>query len=168
MKTLKTLSIALTLAIVAAVTMQATYQYQLSQTTLNGAVTATATSVVLTSASKSTNATETPAVGQCLYVDYELMRITAISSTTFSVQRAFGQGTTVNGAATAHASGARVFTGACNRFQNQDPPLGTCLSANMTGPWVNVKTGNVWLCPADTNYVVTNTINITYNSPGLP
>lgn len=135
-------------------------QYILSYTTLNGAVTATATQLVLTSASAVATANvAAPAVGQMLYVDHEAMTITAISGTRVTVAR--GQSGTY---AAGHASGATIFSGPTNVFRNADPAFGTCTIASFgVWPWINVITGNVWRC-IGSKTVGTNVANITYNS----
>src|SRR3990167_5248499 len=60
----------------------------LSSTTLNGAISATQTTLVLTSASALAGSTfGAPAANQCLYIDLEMMRIVSMSSTTATVRR---------------------------------------------------------------------------------
>lgn len=121
------------------------YTFVLSNTTLNGALSATTTSVVLTSASASTGSSEgSAAVGQCLFVDRELMRITAVSGTTMTVTRALVGNSP-------HATAAVVYRGACARFQTNDPvPSGNLSCATQQpSPWVNVNNGNVWWCGPD-------------------
>lgn len=147
-------------------------QYILSNTTLNGAITSTgANSLVLTSASAfSASNVGAPAVGQCLYVERELMQITAISSTRATVIR----GTGGTGAAL-HPTAAVVFTGPCNAFKAADPvstagvsgslpSLKACTLASMgSRPFINVLNGNVWLCISSV-WTATNAMVITYNS----
>lgn len=135
----------------------------LSNTTLNGRISATATTLVLTSASASSGSTfGAPAVGQCIYIDLELMTITAAASTTFTVRR----GTTHRAA---HANSAIVLTGPCNQFRASDPPgisSGNNDCTQFVLPWVNANTGDSWWCdlqrPADAvaggGWSVTSTI----------
>lgn len=119
----------------------------LSATTLNGAINATQTTLVLTSASAGTGSTlGAPAVGHCLYVDMELMRITGVSSTTMTVTRA------VRGAAP-HATLAIVVTGPCSAgsyggFRQADPPflVGNQDCSVWINPWINTNTGDSFWC----------------------
>lgn len=78
-----------------------------------------------------------------LFVDREAMRVTAVSSTTITVQRGV-QGTRQ----TAHVSGAKVFAGPANYFGAVDPIVGTpCTSSLLTVlPRVVIPTGNVFTC----------------------
>lgn len=117
-------------------------QYVLSNTTLNGAITASATTLVLTSASASSGSSfGAPAAGQCLFIDNELMRIVSVASTTATVQRS-----TIN--PSSHANSAVIWTGSCGAFKAIDPPA---LGNNQTcsaqpRPWINTTSGNVWFC----------------------
>ena len=143
-----------------------TYQSAFSNTTLNGAINSTQTTLVLTSASAIAGSTYgAPAAGQCLYVadgtTGELMNITGVSSTTMTVRRSVTP--------SSHATSTRVFTGACSDFKKVDPPAGACVQASFPNPWVNAVNGNVWRCRG-TALTVTNAVAITYSSiaPGLP
>jgi hypothetical protein len=143
-------------------------QYIISNTTLNGAITATATTAVLTSASASSGSSfGAPAVGNCMFVEGELMHITAISSTTVTLQRgAVSAGSTVAG----HATSAVVWTAPCNAFKQVDPPAaltakGNQLCSTMPGPWINVNNGNIWWCNTAANtWAGTNYRVFTYGS----
>ena len=100
----------------------------LSSTTLNGAVSSTAPSFHLTSATG-------VAVGTILYVNREAMRVHAIDGTKVSVAR--GQlGTPVS----AHATAATVYIGSDDQFFAVDP-VGTAAEGYVT-PWINVLTGD--------------------------
>ena len=163
MKRLNTLILVVALLLVASVSQAQTI---VNNTTLNGAITSVgANSFVLTSASAITGATA-PAVGHCLYVERELMQITAISSTRVTVIRGTG-GTS----AALHPTGAVVFTGACGNFRNADPvgtspqaSLKACTTATMgVRPFVNTANGNIWLCKSSV-WTATNAMVITYNS----
>jgi hypothetical protein len=133
----------------------------LSSTTLNGAINATQTTLVLASASASSGSTlGAPAVGHCLFVDLELMRITAVSSTTMTVQRA-------SRGRAPHATSAVIITGPCSAggqfggFRQTDPPLvvGNQDCSVWVNPWVNTNTGDTWWCDHVTSVVsVTNPI----------
>lgn len=165
MNRLKTFALVVALLLVASVSHAQTV---LSNTTLNGAITsASQNSFVLTSASASSQATVgAPAVGNCLYVEHEMMQITAISSTRVTVIRGTG-GTPAN----LHPTSAVVFTGACSNFKAADPEksaglssLKPCTTASMgVRPWINVLTGDVWLCKSSV-WTATNAKVITYNS----
>lgn len=138
-------------------------QYSLSNTTLNGAIDNAQTTLVLTSASASAGSSfGAPAAGQCLFVDNELMRIVSIASTTATVTRARGVPT-----ASAHATLAVIFTGACGAFKAVDPPaLGNnAVCSAQPRPWINTNNGNVWFCNTSTNvWRGTNFATFTYNS----
>lgn len=115
----------------------------LSNTTLNGDITDTQTTLVLGSASASAGSSfGAPAAGQCLYIDRELMRISSMSSTTATVRRG-----TVN--RSTHANSAIILTGPCDQFKAADPPaIGDDQNCATWGvlPWVNVNTGDTWWC----------------------
>lgn len=133
----------------------------LSSTTLSAAITISQTTLVLSSASASTGSTMgAPAVGHCLYVDTELMRITALSSTTATVTRA------TRGAAP-HAASAIIVTGPCaagglfGGFRQTDPVfiVGNQDCTTWINPWINTNTGDSWWCDASSNVVsVTNVV----------
>jgi hypothetical protein len=75
-------------------------------TTVSTAQTATDTTLIITSASAATGSSfGSVAVGQQVFVDGEMEVITAVSSTTLTVQR--------RGNRTAHAAGTPVFIGPC-------------------------------------------------------
>ncbi len=77
-----------------------------------------------------------------LFVDRELMKVTAISSTTVTVIR--GQGS----AKTAHVSGAKVIAGPAAAFAQFDPS-GACTRTLLTyTPVVNTVTGTINDCTA--------------------
>lgn len=175
MKSILSRALVLGTLMLAVASVASAQQYTVSNTTTNGAITATQNTVVLTSASKSTGSSfGDPAVGQCMFVDGELMRITAISSTTFTVQRSYGAGANsdLQGPAP-HPSGAVVWTGPCNQaFKQSSPPLGsdgTNTSGNACStkpaPWIDVTTGNIFWCNTSNNkWRGTNYLPITYNS----
>lgn len=118
----------------------------LSNTTLNGAITSTATTLVLTSATKATNSSfGDPAAGQCLYIDREMMTIVSMSSTTATVRRGTRNRST-------HADLAIILTGPCSTglggFMQADPPnIGGNQDCTLyVLPWVNITTGDSWWC----------------------
>jgi hypothetical protein len=169
MKTLKALSLA-TFVLMAALAFG---QTSLTQTTLaadqgagpatlfGGAQANLSTIVSLTSATGVQQAFNSSTVVTWIYVDGELEGIlnTVPGSTTiFNVERA------QNGTRAAyHRSGAMVllgvmtpqFGGAAGSggFQSVDPPIGGgCTNANIgLVPWVNVITGDQWLCSTVSN-----------------
>ncbi len=155
-----------------------TAQQAANNTTLNGAITANATTAVLTSASAIAGSSfGAPSAGQCIYFadggqlagpnNGELARIQSISSTTVTLQR----GPSVGGStAIPHATLIRVFTAACAFFKKTDPPAGTCTQSQQPLPWINTLNGNVARCLGTGGWSVTNATAITYNSvaPGLP
>ena len=165
------LTIALALGLSASAFAQS---YTISNTTTSAAFTASATSVALTSAAASSGSSfGAPAVGQCMFIDGELMTITAIASTTATVKRSSKN-------AVGHPSGAIVWTAPCNAFKNADPPTFTPKGVGVNGaaanytqidcrtmpaPWINVQNGNIWWCNTKNNVLTgTNYAPITYNS----
>ena len=114
----------------------------LSNTTLNGAINSTQTTLVLTSASASSGSSfGAPAANQCLYLDLEMMIIRSVSSTTMTVTR----GTRNR---SAHATSAIILTGPCDQFKVVDPPtlVGNQDCTLFVLPWVNQITGDTWWC----------------------
>ena len=161
MKTLNTLLIAalfVILSVVQGFTQNA--QNILSNTTLNGAVTASQNFVVLTSATQLTVSTGGAiTAGFWLYVDREAMRVVSISGARVTVQRGTG-----GPFAAAHATSAVIFSAPAGYFQAADPPLLACTVATMQyRPWINVLNGNVWLCKSSI-WTATNKMPITFNS----
>lgn len=160
MKTLRLLITVLILALTVSPLYAANPAGVLSSTTLNGAINATQTTLILTSASASTGSTlGAPAVGHCLYIDTELMRITAVSSTTMTVQRA-------NRGAAPHATLAIVVTGPCSAgtyggFRQADPTflVGNQDCSVWINPWINTNTGDSFWCDHVSSVVsVTNPV----------
>lgn len=125
----------------------------LSSTTLNGAVTATAPSLYLTSASGVVE-------GTILYVDREAMRVTKVDGTKIKMQRGV-MGTPVS----AHATAATVYLGAQDQFFNCDP-VGTAQDGYVT-PWINVLTGDKFTV-SSTQWVKSSSeiANVTSNVTG--
>lgn len=163
MKTLTTYALAI-LLVIGLCAGSAHAQTMANSTTLSSAVTNSATTIVVASATGFT-------VGNYLYIigSNEAMRIRVISGTTITVLR--GQ---LGTAARAHPSSAVVITGAVNHFKNFDPDFnGICVAGSATPglnadyqPWVNVFTGTVWHCPVagSAAWVGTQRANITFNS----
>lgn len=179
MKTIRSLiAFAFTFALLLTVPLSA-QQYRISNTTLNGSINASQTSLVLASASASSGSSfGAPAAGQCLFVDGELMTITAMNSTTATVRRGSG-GTAASRAGTAtgpaaHITGAVVFTAPCTAFKSGPPPVSavsaSAKNANVScssypAPWIDVQTANIWFCNIPNNqWSGTNYAKFTYNS----
>lgn len=145
---MKKLIIALTLLTLAAVPVSA--QTYLTTTTLSAAVTTPTATTQAGNVINLTSAT-TAAVGGAVYIDHELMTITAISGTRLTVVR--GAGGTV---ATTHNNGATVIiapvaalTGVIPAFTQLGgrPLAGSCNPANYRYlPIVDTDSGNVHLC----------------------
>lgn len=112
-------------------------QTTINTTTLATAVTSvSATSVAVASAS-------TIAVGQQLYIDKEVMVVTAINGTQLTVTRGMA-GT----ASAKHASGRVVYSGPANYFV-QTSPSGACVLADQVYyPVINTTTGQFFNCSA--------------------
>ena len=140
--------------------------YTLSNTTLNGAVSLTATTFVLTSASAlSGSSFGAPSAGQCYFVDAEFGVIVSISSTTITVQRPFA-------GRAPHATAAVIFTGPCSAFKESDPPIpfsgGNADCTVQPSPWINIKNANMWRCnTVNSTWAGTNFAKFTYNSVPL-
>lgn len=161
MNTLKTLILSIVLVFVASI---ASAQTVLSNTTLNGAVTASQDFVVLGSASASSGSNVgAPAAGQFLWVEHEQMRILSMVGTRANVQRATA------GLQGAHATSAVVFTGPGAAFHEGPPPMKACTTATMgTRPWIVINPaspafGDIGLCKSSI-WTFTNLKPITYNS----
>jgi hypothetical protein len=78
-----------------------------------------------------------------LFIDREAMRVTAISGTNITVRRG-----TDGTAAVGHISGAGILLGRPDWFMAYDPPPGgACTTASTyVTPWLNIRTGDQWLC----------------------
>lgn len=135
-----------------------TYTYALNQTTLAAAVAdATTKTVTITSAAAQAGSSfGAVAAGQAVFVDHELMTITAIASTTLTVTR-----DPYNPAP--HANGAVVYIGPPSAFKTTDPPLGSCTASQNPAPWINVQNGNIWLCRSSA-WVGGNAAAVYYNT----
>lgn len=103
-----------------------------------------------------------------IYVDRELMAVTAVNGTTLTVVRGYS-GTV----ATPHQLGAMVLYGQLRLFYPNDPG-GTggfggvggasCTTANvLVTPWLNYRTGAQWLCST-----ITSTWVPGFNNPLVP
>ena len=110
----------------------------LTQTSLSAAVTASATTFSVASA---TNVSTSSA----LYVDKELMYVSAVNGTQVTVGRGeFGT------AAVSHASGAMVLVGVPSAFFTY-PPTGSCTASQTPAtPWVDIRTSAQYLCSSVT------------------
>ena len=156
MKTLRTLLICV-VAFVLWSARPAEAQRLLDNTTLSANLTATATSVAVTSGSAA-------AVGEFVFVDAEVMRITAVVSNTLTVQR--GQAGT---RAAAHDNTETVFIVAGGDLKTFDPSYGAdCTRGEGDAqvlPWINIRNANIWNCWPGVNYWNgTNTARLTHNS----
>ncbi len=138
----------------------------LVQTTLSAAMTATQTTARLASATGT-------AVGGWLYIDHEAMQVTAISSTTMTVNRSGTGNSNIN----THASAANVFVAtaaiAAQTFLPHETAVraGNCTPSNYQYlPIIDVETGDVYFCEyeaAAAAYRVWRVINIQgYNGAG--
>jgi hypothetical protein len=132
-------------------------QTALTQTTItaavngNGGYSGLSTSVDTTVALNSTTNINAPVNGVIqtyLYIDRELMGVTAINTTTkiATVNRGMNYTNVAP-----HVSGTMVLLGPNGAFQAVDPS-GNCTAAStLFTPWVNVVTGAQWLCSTVTN-----------------
>lgn len=124
-------------------------QNTIVQTSLSAAITANQTSFALASVT----GVQAPSyssglAGSILYVvewgqtKGEAMVVQSISSTTVTV----GRGRS-GSKATAHASGAMVLVATNPNWFASTDPIGSCVTASTyVTPWVNINTGNQWLC----------------------
>ena len=111
-------------------------QTEVTSTTLSAAVTASAQTITVASA---TNLT----AGNYAYVDKELMAIISVSSTTATVRRGLAGGVTPG---TMHASGVVVWLGAGDRFSASDVNGACTAGSELYLPHINTKTGNIYDC----------------------
>lgn len=115
-------------------------QNLLTQTSLSAAISATAQTFPVASA---TNITTSPAT--LLYVEREAMLVLAVSGTTITVAR--GQ---VGTPAVAHPSAEMVLAGRPDYFATT-APSGACTTATVyASPYINISTGLEWLCSSIT------------------
>lgn len=147
-----------TAALAVSFALPASAQTVANTTTLAAAVTATAQTMTVTSATGFT-------AKNYAWIDQEAVLITSVSGTTIGIQR--GQ---LGTAARAHANARRIITGALNHFQQTDPTTlnGTC--ARGVGeaawlPWINARTGVISNCAnGGTAWTQTLTVPLTLNS----
>jgi len=141
---------ALVAALVLAFSLPALAQTTVPTTTTSTAVTATAQQITIASVGSGATILQ---VGSYLFIDWEQILVQSCgattgscTSTTIQVMRGVG-GTR----AAPHASGATVTYGVGAMFQITDPPLGSCALATVQYlPWINIRTGNQWMCDART------------------
>lgn len=125
-----------TLLVVLALAAPVSAQTSLTSTTLSSAVTNSQSFVVVASATG-------VAVGGALYVDHELMKVTAVSGTRITVTR--------QQAPAAHAASSTVIVvpvaAVPLALTTVDPRPGACTMSNYQFlPIINTDSGNVWLC----------------------
>ena len=125
------------LAVLLGIPAMSVAQTQVDHTTFSTAVTATATSVILTANSSS-------AAGDYLYVEGEAMRLASnTSGTTWTVQRGRDNGATP---ARAHSTTAIVWTGAGQEYKDFNV-AGTCTASNERFlPHINTKQNRIFDC----------------------
>lgn len=162
---MKRIVIGLIVALLGAVPVSA--QTYLTSTTNSAAISASATTFVVASASGI-------AAGGALYINREYMTVRAVSGTTITVTR--GQAGTV---ANSHGASQTVIiipAAAIPTVVAQVEPAGTAgmgacdITAFQYQPIINVANGNVWLCrytgatQSFRRWAATNEVLITYNS----
>ena len=130
----------------------------LNMTTLSAAITNTTNTFGIASATGVTVPQNT--YNTDLYIGRELMTVIAVNSTTVTVIRGVG-----GSQAAAHPSGDMVLIGPPQAFPDFDPE-GTCSGTGATNPvqytpWVNLRTGNQWLCSTITKTWVPGFSNFT-------
>jgi hypothetical protein len=120
-------------------------QNTLIQTTLTNAITSSATTIVVGSATGITAPTGAPGTATSIYIDRELLTVTAVNGTAISVARG-ANGTAASG----HAAATMVLAGRPNWFYISDP-YGSCVTAStLVTPYLNVRNHNEWLCSSVT------------------
>lgn len=118
-------------------------------TTLSAAQTATDTTISLTAVSAASGSSfGAVQVGQIIFVDQEPETVLSLASTVATVQR--------RSRPTAHASGAVAYIGPGNSFQQVDPPAGACTTANQPKFWINLTSGRIFTCGADSIWALSN------------
>lgn len=160
MKTMRT--ILMTAALLVLWAMPAHAQRLLTNTTLNANLSATDTTMTVTSSTGFV-------VGQLVLIDWEIVRIqnlngTAGTSTVISVTRGV-DGTQQR----AHDNATNILVTAQNNdFKQVDPDFsqdctrGTGQAAIL--PWVNTSNGTIWTCTLGNRWRGTNTLPITWDS----
>jgi len=144
-----TLSLAVLSYLPRTVSAQSQGSQSLTTTTLSAAISSTSsTGVVLASAS---NVTATVSVQTTLYVDTEAMDVVtnSVNGTYMQVTRG-----THGTKAELHASGATVYVGRPNLYQNYDV-AGTCTASSGLAyvlPWINLSDGKRFECYSDGNW----------------
>lgn len=161
----KTLSILSVLSVLALLLcLPAFGQTAMTTTTLSAAVSSTSTTTI-----RVASATGITAGSTMLYIEDgtggasagEALFVNSVNGTAIGVTRGY-YGTYAN----THISGALVFVGPPNAFNVIDP-TGACTAANTPfTPYLNVKTGNQWLCSTITNSWVPGWFN-TSAVPGV-
>lgn len=147
MRTLNKVVLMLGLALLACSTALA-QQNTLTQTTLSGAMTDSTTSLRVASATNVTAAAG-GTTNTLLYIDREALSVTTVNGTTVNVVRG-ASGTR----ASSHSSGAIVLVGRPVWF-GETEQNGSCTPANVVAtPYVNVLSGNQWICSTVLNHWV--------------
>lgn len=147
--------IALVLLAVLTLVLPGSAQTYLTYTTLAAAIADSSTTrIVLTSATGVTAGTSN------LFINLELMGVTAVNGTTISVTRGSG-GTRAN----PHATSSRVYITQPGSVVGVDP-VGPCTKGSGLAsfqPVINQFNGNIWHCQSGI-WTGTNFQPITYNS----
>lgn len=140
--------------------LSASAQTVATTTTLAADLTATATTMTVTSATGFT-------VGNQVYIDAEQMQITSISGTAIGIRRG------LNGtAARAHDNAERIITGAADHFHTNPPDYGADCARGVGqaaySPWIDVRGAIVYMCGASggggTAWTATTTLPLTLSS----
>lgn len=97
-----------------------------------------------------------------LWINTELMQVVSTPVTGQPLNVVRGVSGTMPGA---HASAATVTIGPGDAFKSTEPPAGACTaSAQVYSPWINVQSGDVWVCRTTNVWNGTNIRPLTYNS----
>ncbi len=118
------------------------------RTTLSAAVTASATTIRVASAT-GINGGSVSQAGSALYITDigqtagELVQVISVSGTTLTVRRA--------AKVSAHVNGALVLVATNANWFNSVDPQGSCITASAyTDIWLNVVSGDKWKCSSQT------------------
>ena len=98
-----------------------------------------------------------------VWIDVEVMQISAISGTQITVVRGV-----MGRRAESHDNADGVFTGAAGHFHTNDPNFGQDCTRGQNQaaflPWFNVRTGWIWTCDVGTDWQAYAKANLTVNS----
>ena len=154
--------IAVLFSAIGLVSQDAMAQTAVTNTVLTANLSQTGRTMTVTSATGFTASSGTATY--YAYVDRELMRITAVSGTTISIERGSQQTK-----AMPHRTSATVFVGSAVTFVQSDPGYGQCTLATSQQytPVINIVNGTVWNCSQLTTAAAVSVNNFTATRTGV-